>query len=236
MPRRSTPPSTRRPPEPLTPDETIRIIRACSRRAPTGVRNAALFSLLYSGGLRLGEALALRPSDVDLDRCTVHVRHGKGDKDRLVGIHPEACTYVQRWFDARRRLGLARRQHLFCTLKGAAVDPRYVRFALNRAAARAGVDKRVHPHGLRHTHAVGLVEQGVPVHEIRDQLGHASLATTDVYLRRIAPKDRLKRISKVAWAAADSPAADPLDAKIAALTEQIDALRREAAARQEASA
>jgi site-specific recombinase XerD len=65
----------------------------------------------------------------------------------------------------------------------------YVRDMLKRKAARAGIEKRVHPHGLRHTHAAELVREGVPMNVIRDQLGHTSLATTDRYLRNVAPAD-----------------------------------------------
>jgi integrase/recombinase XerD len=65
----------------------------------------------------------------------------------------------------------------------------YVRDMLKRLKARAGLEKRVHPHGLRHTHAAELVREGVPINVIGDQLGHSSLAVTDRYLRDVAPAD-----------------------------------------------
>jgi integrase/recombinase XerD len=83
---------------------------------------------------------------------------------------------------------------LFCTLDGEPVDPRYVRAMLQRAARRAGIEKRVHPHGLRHTHAKELEQEGIPVSEIQDQLGHVSLNTTAVYLKSISPSARISKI------------------------------------------
>ena len=83
------------------------------------------------------------------------------------------------WVDVRKGLGITSRRWLFCTLAGGPLDPSYVRQLLPRLAPRAGVDKRVHAHGLRHTHAAELADEGYPVNFIQDQLGHASLAVTD---------------------------------------------------------
>lgn len=184
------------PPEVLTPDEVRALVRACSPRAPTGVRNRALLVALYRGGLRLGEALALYPKDVDSARGTVRILHGKGDKARTVGLDPEALAVVERWGDVRRHLGITGRRPLFCTLAGEPLDPSYVRQLLPRLARKAGVDKRVHAHGLRHTHAAELAEEGYPVNFIQDQLGHGSLATTDRYLRHIAPAARVDALRR----------------------------------------
>ena len=87
------------------------------------------------------------------------------------------------------------------------------------------MQKRVHPHGLRHTHAVQLANEGVPLHLIRDQLGHASLATTDAYLRRLAPAERLERIAGHTWT---GPGPDALDARIERLEEELAELRQAA--------
>jgi len=76
------------------------------------------------------------------------------------------------------------RRRLFCTLAGGPLDQSYVRLLLPRLAARAEIDKRVHAHRLRHTHAAELAEEGYPVNFIQDQLGHASLAVTDRCPRR----------------------------------------------------
>ena len=176
------------PAEVLTPAEIKALIRACSTRAPTGVRNRALLVVLYRGGLRVGEALALYPKDVDPRRGTIRVLHGKGDQARTVGLDPEALAVIERWADVRKSLGISSRRRLFCTLAGGPLDSSYVRQLLPRLAARAGIDKRVHAHGLRHTHAAELAEEGYPANFIQDRLGHASLAVTDRYLRHIGPR------------------------------------------------
>lgn len=176
------------PPEPLTEAEVGLLLRGCSLRAPTGIRNRALIAVMYRAGLRVSEALALRPADVNLTDGTLRVLHGKGNKPRTVGLDAGAIDAVTRWMDRRREYGF-RNGPLFCTLDGGPVSDRYVRDMLKRQAAKAGLEKRVHPHGLRHTHAAELVREGVPMNVIRDQLGHASLAVTDRYLRDVAPAD-----------------------------------------------
>jgi len=115
------------------------LIRACSNRAPTGIRNRALITVLYRGGLRLSEALALHPKDVNPGLGTVRVLHGKGDRRRTVGLDPGAMAMVERWMEQRRDLGVGRRAPLFCTLSGEVLQPSYVRTLLPRLAERAGL-------------------------------------------------------------------------------------------------
>ncbi len=172
----------RLPPEVLTETEVQLLMRACSHRAPTGVRNRALIAMLYRAGLRIGEALALLPKDVDLKEGSVRILHGKGDKSRTVGIDLGALAIIERWLDVRQRLNVNSRPPLFCTLEGTPMGSAYVRVMLKRLARRAGIEKRVHAHGLRHTHAAELRAEGVDIGIIARQLGHASISTTvDTY-------------------------------------------------------
>lgn len=187
------------PAEILTPEEARALIAACSRRAPTGVRNRALLVVLYRGGLRISEALALRPKDVDAAAGTITVLHGKGDRRRTVGLDDGAFDVVARWLERRQALSLTGRQPLFCTLDGRSLQSSYVRALLPRLARKAGLAKRVHPHGLRHTHAAELAAEGKPVNLIQAQLGHASLATTDRYLRHIAPRELVETMRAREW-------------------------------------
>jgi site-specific recombinase XerD len=187
------------PAEVLTPDEVRALIGACSNRAPTGIRNRALITMLYRGGLRLGEALALRPKELDADLGTATILHGKGDRRRTVGLDPGAMAIVLRWVETRQRLGVGSRAPLFCTLQGRPLKPSYVRTMLARMAERAGIEKRVVPHGLRHTMAFELMMEGVPVPVIQKQLGHASLATTQRYLEHIAPADLIDTMQRREW-------------------------------------
>jgi site-specific recombinase XerD len=137
--------------------------------------------------------------DIDPNQVTVRVLHGNGDLRRTVGLYPGALAFLMRWVDKRRDIGLDPRAPLFSTLKGNALKPSYVRTLLPRLAYKAGIDKRVHPHGLRHSHAYELMTEGVPVPIIQRQLGHSSLATTDRYLRNIAPADVIAAIQQREW-------------------------------------
>lgn len=175
----------------LTPDEIRAIIAQCSHQAPTGIRNRALLTLLYRSGLRVSEAVgdirrgkpALRASGVNLPAHTVRVLHGKGDKATTRGFHPSATDALARWIDTRKARGIS--GPLFCTLKGQPLHAQYVRLMLHRLAAQAGVEKRVHPHSLRHTYAWELEQAGVPVSVISDLLGHSSIAVTARYLKHL---------------------------------------------------
>jgi integrase/recombinase XerD len=173
------------PPEPLTSDEVAAILGKCSRRAPTGIRNRALLMLIYRSGLRISEALALKPASIDLDQHSARVLHGKGNKATVRPLHPSADDALTRWMDTRRELAAAkgwRAAPLFCTLGGEPMSDRYVRDLLKRLAAKAGIDKRVHPHGLRHTYADELRRAGADVVVISKALGHSSIAVTARYL------------------------------------------------------
>ncbi len=192
-------PHRRYPAEVLTEEEVRRLLRACSSKAPTGIRNRALITVLYRAGVRLGEALALQPKDLDPDAGTVRVLRGKGDRSRTVGLDPGAFALMERWLDVRMKLGIGRRVPVFCTLKGAPLRDAYVRVLLPRLARRAGIEKRVHAHGLRHTHAFELACEGHPLHVIQAQLGHASLATTDSYIRHLAPQKVIEVMQGRSW-------------------------------------
>jgi site-specific recombinase XerD len=177
------------PPEVLTEDEVKDLIRACSNRAPTGIRNRALIVVLYRSGLRLSEALALKPKDINSNTGAITVLHGKGDRKRVVGLDQGSMAIVMRWVDKRSAMGINGRSRLFCTLDGKQLHASYVRTLLHRLGAKSGIEKRVHPHALRHSMAFDLMWEGVPVPLIQAQLGHASLATTQRFLDHLAPKD-----------------------------------------------
>lgn len=188
--------SRRLPVEILAEQEVKALVRACSPRAPTGVRNRALIATLYRSGVRISEALALEPRDLDPRAGTLNVRHGKGDQQRTVGMDDAAFALLELWLERRRKLGLVRRRHVFCTLHGSQLTASYVRHLLPRLGLKAGLpaDKRVHAHALRHTHAYELLAEGKRLDVISGQLGHSSLATTHRYLAHIAPHDRVQAV------------------------------------------
>lgn len=191
------------PVEVLTREEAGRLIAACSHRAPSGVRNRALIVVMWRGGLRCGEATGLLPKDVDAAAGTVTVLRGKGAKRRVVGLDPQAMVMVERWRELRTRLAINGRAPLFCTIRqgvrGGPLNTAYVREMVAERAAKAGIEKRVHPHALRHTNAYELSQEGVPVELIRRHLGHTSLATTQRYIDHVAPFELIRAMHGRSW-------------------------------------
>jgi site-specific recombinase XerD len=143
-----------------------------------------MIALLWRSGLRVGEVLSVRPKDVGIEEGVLTVQHGKGDKLRRVGIDAGTLALLGRWLDARSKRGINGRATVFCTLDGGPIQQSYVRHLLPRLAMRAGIEKRVHAHGLRHAYAVELEREGAPLSTIRDLLGHSTASVTDRYLRR----------------------------------------------------
>jgi site-specific recombinase XerD len=183
------------PPEPLTRAEIDRLLARLGR-GPCGIRNRALVVLLWRSGLRIAEALALYPKDIDRAAGTVTVLRGKGGRRRQVAIDSYALAMLDRWLVERAELGVSGRHPVFCCVdvrtRGKAMYSSYVRDMLKHRARQAGIEKRVHPHGLRHTMAFELMMEGEPLAVIRDQLGHSSLATTLRYCDHLAPALAIK--------------------------------------------
>lgn len=195
------------PVETLTRAEIERLLTFMGR-GPCGHRNRALVVLMWRAGLRISEALALLPKDIDRQAGTVTVLRGKGrkrvGKRRQVGIDSYALAMLERWLAARAELGLSNpgRAPVFCCVdirtRGKAMYSSYVRDMLKKRGEQAGIGggnvadgthwgKRVHPHAFRHTMAFEMLMEREPLGVIRDQLGHAHLATTLRYCDHLAP-------------------------------------------------
>jgi site-specific recombinase XerD len=188
------------PAEVLTNEEVSSLVRGCSSRAPTGVRNAALIAVLYRAGLRVSEALGLFPKDLDASLGTLRVLEGKGGKSRTVALDDAALALIGRWLDRRPGLGLKSSQRLFSTLQGTPMQASYIRELLPRLGRRAGIARRVHAHGLRHSFAAELMAEGAPINVISRALGHSSVATTARYLDHIAPQQVIDTLRSRHWA------------------------------------
>jgi site-specific recombinase XerD len=183
----------------LTAAEIERLMRHCSSRAPTGVRNRALIAVCWRCGLRIGEALAVAVKDLDPDSGTLIVQRGKGGKRRVVGVDAGTVALVSRWLEVRRKQRIPIGGPLFCTLAGKPMDQSYIRHLLPRLARKAGIERRAHAHGLRHAFAVDLVRSGAPLYVVRDALGHTSIATTQVYLSRVGAHEAVEAMRNREW-------------------------------------
>jgi integrase/recombinase XerD len=190
-------------PQPLTRAEVDALLAAASRRSSAGIRIRALIAVMNGAGLRLAETLALMPADVNPADGTVRVALGKGSKTRTVGITGRSLELLEAWLTHRKTLGLNGRHPVFATYSrnsfGTAMSPQQVRAALTRLATRAGIDKRVHPHGLRHSLAYEMARRGIPLQVIQAQLGHASLDGTSHYIGRLMPKDVVDVMRDLDW-------------------------------------
>ncbi len=188
------------PAEVLSSDEARVLIDACDARSFTGIRNRALIGVMYRAGLRVSEALSLAPKDLDLEVGAIRVLRAKGGRARTVGVDRGGAALLRDWIVRRAdATDLGRGDPLFCTDRGEPLTPSYIRVLLPRLARRAGIDKRVHPHGLRHTHAAELRAEGLDVGVISRQLGHASLLTTIRYLDHIAPTAVVEAMGARRW-------------------------------------
>ena len=193
----------KRPVEVLTKSEVNQLIAKCSRRAPTGVRNRALITILYRSGLRLGEALALRPKDIETEETsTIRILHAKGDKSRVVSMDEQAFAVLDHWIDARKKLGIGNGSPIFCTLAGKSINSTQIRAWFRQLGRKCGIEKRVHAHGLRHTFAFELANEGIPIHVIQHALGHANVAITSLYISHLSPTVVIDTLKSREWAAA----------------------------------
>ncbi|MBI4201595.1 MAG: tyrosine-type recombinase/integrase [Chloroflexi bacterium] len=150
--------------------------------SPLGRRNQALTRVLYSGALRVGEALALTTHDLLWGESKIYVRTGKtAAASRYVEFLPPAQEAVRSYLAVREQFILRPIPLLFLTYQGQALSGKDVNRFLARAGETAGLPLRVHAHLLRHSMATHLYQKGVDLKELRDYLGHASIQSTDVY-------------------------------------------------------
>ncbi len=172
-------------PRTLSREAVVALVEAPDVRTLLGVRDRALLELLYACGLRASEALTLRASDVNRSAGYVQCT-GKGRKERLVPLGAEALAWIERYLaEARPRLAGARRAPasplLFVGPRGRPLTRQSLWHIVGRAARRAGLRQRVSPHTLRHCFASHLLEGGADLRAVQTMLGHADIATTQIY-------------------------------------------------------
>jgi integrase/recombinase XerD len=169
-------------PRTLSPGEAERLIEAANGTTPRALRDAALVELLYGAGLRVSEAVGLERAGVDLDDRLVRCI-GKGNKERVVPIGRSAAEALRRYLSrGRPYLDRRLRPELFLNAKGGPLTRAGAFLILRRVAEKAGLEPdRVHPHLLRHSFATHLLEGGADLRSVQEMLGHADLATTQIY-------------------------------------------------------
>lgn len=169
-------------PHPLTVTEATAVVEAPVGTTPTGLRDRAILEMLYGAGLRVSELTALDVDDVDLEDGAVRVL-GKGGKERDVPVGGHACEAVAAYL-TRGRPALATvrsRGALFLNVRGGRLTRQSCARSLAAHARAAGIRRVVTPHDLRHSFATHLLEGGADVRVVQELLGHASVATTQIY-------------------------------------------------------
>jgi integrase/recombinase XerC len=180
----------------LRADEAESLIRAAAELAddgsPVGLRDVAMLELLYATGIRVGELVGLDVDDLDHDRRVVRVL-GKGRKERTVPYGGPAAQALDAWLQRGRPALVAEGAGpaLFLGARGRRIDQRAVRTLVHRRIADVPGAPDIGPHGLRHTAATHLLEGGADLRSVQELLGHASLATTQLYTH--VSTDRLRR-------------------------------------------
>jgi integrase/recombinase XerC len=177
-------------PSVLAHDQMLAVLTAPAAREPAqdpqaaaiACRDTAIMELLYATGIRVSELCGLDLGDVDQERRMVRVM-GKGSRERAVPVGVPAARAVRQWCEAGRPALVTRRSGtaLYLGARGGRLDPRTARRVVHTRIAAAGAVPDTGPHGLRHTAATHLLEGGADLRSVQEILGHASLASTQIY-------------------------------------------------------
>lgn len=179
----------------LEPQEVERLLNSMDASNPVGLRDRAIIELLFSGGLRVSELVSLNRDHINLDRREFSIR-GKGQKDRLIFISPQAANWLEQYLKSRTD----NFKPLFVHYSGSKdglddgaytrLTPRSVQRLVQRYARLAGITKRVTPHTLRHSFATDLLSNGADLRSVQSLLGHANVSTTQIYTHLTDPQLR----------------------------------------------
>ena len=178
----SVPRTGRSLPETLSVEEVEALLRAPDGDAPDALRDRAMLELLYATGMRVGELVSMDLDDMDLEQEFVRC-FGKGSKERLVPIHAQAVDTVTAYLvEGRPRLASRLSgQAAFLNQRGDRLSRQGFWLILRGLTRRAGIQRKVSPHTLRHSFATHLLRGGAPLRHVQELLGHASITTTQVY-------------------------------------------------------
>lgn len=186
------PKPAKRIPEFLFYDEMELFLSGFDCEKKDGLRNRAMFELMYACGLRVSELVALQLQDIDFYDQVLHIT-GKGDKQRIVPFYDLAKDLVQRYLKEVRESWLQQEHHpfVFVNQRGAPLTSRGVQYLMQKHAEAMGLGMRIHPHMFRHSFATHLLDNGADLRVVQELLGHASLSTTQIYVH--VSQERLKR-------------------------------------------
>jgi integrase/recombinase XerD len=178
----AAPKLSRKLPEVLTREELERLLEAPATSTPHGLRDRAILELFYSSGLRVSELCAVLLQSINLDDGYVRV-FGKGAKERIAPIGSAAITAVRNYLAGGRAHFVKPKtgSELFLSQQGRAISRKMVWVLIKQYAGKAGIEKPIKPHLLRHSFATHLLEGGADLRAIQEMLGHSDISTTQIY-------------------------------------------------------
>ena len=170
-------------PEVLSVEEIDAMIAAIPREKDEALRNEAIIEMLYGSGLRVSELVDLRISRINFEEGFMLVE-GKGSKERVVPVSPRALQLLHVWLEERRSLVIADGDSdiLFLNRRGGRLTRVMIFYIVRDLARRAGINRKISPHTLRHSFATHLLEGGANLRSIQELLGHESVTTTELYV------------------------------------------------------
>jgi len=174
----------KRNPDFLFVEEMMDLLDSIDTNTALGVRNKAMLELMYASGLRCSEVVNLKVTDIDYQRQVLLI-HGKGGKDRYVPYHDYAKEILERYLDGERYtlMTYAKEDHsyVFVNHRGNKMTNRGVQNIVDRVCQKYDATKKIHPHTFRHSFATHLLNAGADLRTVQELLGHANLATTQIY-------------------------------------------------------
>ncbi len=180
-------------PETLHEVQIVTLLESIDTTRPLGSRDLAILELFYASGLRLAEVCTVRLETLDLDDGFIRVT-GKGNKTRIVPVGGRARAALEHYL-ANERPKLVKphtSSHLFLSVRGGPLSPDRVRQIVKHRAKQAGIEQNMYPHLLRHSFATHLLQNGADLRVIQELLGHADIATTQIYTH--VDDQRLKKV------------------------------------------
>jgi len=178
----SLPKQPKRLPDFLSSDEVKLLLDAPDTSTPQGQRDRAILELLYASGLRVSEIVGLDVGNVNLETRDIRV-WGKGSKERMVLMGMPAASALDLYlrYGRMQLMGKSRTEALFLSRDGKRLSERTIQMAISGYAIKAGLDKKVHPHMLRHSFATHLLDGGADLRVVQELLGHVNLTSTQIY-------------------------------------------------------
>ena len=168
-------------PKTLTVDEVEDLLNAPDLSKDEGFRDRTMFEVMYSSGLRVSELLSLKVNQVNVEKGTIDII-GKGNKQRKVPVGEYALDFLKKYIEEHRpHIKGKRSNYLFLNRYGDQLSRQYFFLQIKKYAKQAGIEEDVSPHTLRHCFATHMLENGAELRALQEMLGHANLATTQIY-------------------------------------------------------